>query len=151
MRQQTVDKYLIVRLCGVGALVRLAEVIEVCKQVTDRIDWQQTDLMAGIVGSLKFRNARIPVVDPTLRLGMESRFARDDQVVLVLSGTEGNCALLVDEVDGIAPASNFAECEIPLLLKFSLSGYYSKVILNRGEPMIVLEQDRFFGVSVDVA
>jgi len=151
MRQQVVDRYLIVRLSGVGCLLRLAEVVEVCKQIADQVDWQRADLSVGIVGSFNFRNASIPVVNPTLQLGLESGCSREDQAALVLSGAEGHWALLVDEVDGIAQASNFVACEIPLLLKNSISGYYSEIVLYRGEPMIVLEQDRFYGISVEVS
>jgi len=139
-----------VRIGGVGCLLNLNWIVEICEQIDLLLDFNHSDQRAGIVGSLSFRQTRIPVVDPTLFLGLDSHVAIGDRTALVLGSSEGNWAFVVDQVVEICPADRLVACEIPLLLKSSVAGYYSKIELFREEPVIVLDPEYFYGSAVGV-
>lgn len=142
---------LIVRIGGVGCLLDLTLVVEIREQIAGFFDFSYSDPELGIVGALNFRQTRIPVVDPCLRLDLNSTTSIEKKIALVLKSSEGNWALLVDRVEGISPADCFIACEIPPLLKTTTQEFYAKLELYRQEPMIVLEPERFYGSSVAVA
>lgn len=142
-----VARKLIFRLGETGYLLELDRVVEICEQVTDRFNPSRTDMGQGIVGSLQFRQSHIPVVDPALRLNTYSQLAITQKSALVLSGAEGNWALLVDRVEEITPADKFQACEIPPLLRNAIGGYYSQISLLVDEPMIHFDPERYYGFS----
>ncbi len=142
---------LIFRLGGIGFLLELADVVEVVDQIAAALNPGRSDLGQGIVSALLFRQTWIPAVDPTLKLDIVSEIQLKDKVAIILSGSEGNWALLVDQIEELSSADNFQSCEIPFLLKVSSMGFYSQIQLLHHEPMIVFEPERYYGsTSVSV-
>lgn len=142
-----VARKLIFRLGETGFLLDLDRVVEICEQLTEHFNPSLTDMGQGIVGSLHFRQTQIPVVDPALHLKTHSQLPITMKSALVLKGTEGNWALLVDRVEEISPADKFVTCDIPPLLKSAIAGYYSQVSLLGNEPMIHFEPEQYYGSS----
>lgn len=138
---------LIFHLGEVGFLLGLEEVVEICEHLTEKFNPSRTDMEQGIVGSLSFRQTQIPVVDPAFRLNTHSHLAITRKSALVLRGSEGNWALLVDRVGGIVPATKLAACDIPPLLRQSIEGCYSQISLIEDEPMIHFEPEKYYGSS----
>lgn len=136
---------LIFRLGRIGFVLDLGSVIEIYEQIDADLDLACSDLRVGIVGALNFRQTRIPVLDPTMHLAIKSEVAIPDKTALVLKSSEGNWALLVDQVEGVSPELDFKPCEIPPLLKVATSNYYSRIELLDGEPMIVFEPSQYYG------
>ena len=144
-------RYLMVRINEVGCLFDLNSVVEIREEIADLLDLRQTDQGSGIVGSLVFRQTRIPVVDPGLHLNLDSNTAPEDRTALVLKSAEGNWALLVDRVEKICPGDRFLSCDIPPLLKAASLGCYLKIGLIQEEPMVVLDSEQFYGSTAEVA
>lgn len=142
---RSVDRKLIFRLGGVGFLLDLDLLVEICEQLADGFNPTYSDLEQGIVGALQFRRTQVPVVDPALLLGIKSELRFSEKRALILKGTEGNWALLVDRVEEISSADRFVSCELPLLLKKSVSRGYTRVSLLAGEPMVHFETEYFYG------
>jgi len=139
-----------VRIGGVGCLLNLKWIVEICEQIEELLDFRHNDQHAGIVASLSFRQTRVPAIDPAMRLGLNSQTAIKDKAALVLKSSEGNWALLVDQVGEICPFDRLEVCEIPPLLKASIAEYYTKIELYQEEPMVVLDPDRFYGTAAGV-
>lgn len=139
------DRKLIFRLGEIGFLLDLADVVEVVEQIADDLDPARSDIGRGIVSALRFRRTWIPVVDPALKLDILSPVKLRDKTVIVLHGSEGNWALLVDQINKLTAAESFQPCEIPFLLKIATMGFYSQIQLLHDEPMIVFESERFYG------
>lgn len=142
---RSVDRKLIFRLGGIGFLLDLDQLVEICEQLTADFNPTHSDLDQGIVGSLEFRRTQVPVVDPTFVLGIKSELRFSEKRALILKGTEGNWALLVDRVEEISSADRFVSCELPLLLKKTAARGYSRVSLLAGEPMVHFETESFYG------
>ena len=140
-----VDRGLVFRLGSIGFLLDLVDVIEVVEQVSDSLDSSSSVIGLGIVSALEFRQTWIPVVDPTLRLDISSSIKMKDKVAVILRGSEGSWALLVDKVEEMAAACDFVSCEIPFLLKVSAMEFYSQIKLLHGEPLIVFEPELYYG------
>ncbi|MEA3361822.1 MAG: chemotaxis protein CheW [Thermodesulfobacteriota bacterium] len=138
-------KKLIFRLGKTGLLLELDEVVEVVEQIAGRLDSSRSDIGRGIVSALQFRQTWIPAVDPALKLDIFSEIMLKDKKAVILRGSEGNWALLVDQVDDLSAAEDFQSCEIPFLLKVSAMGFYSQIKLLHNEPMIVFEPERYYG------
>lgn len=141
------SRKLIFRLGKTGFLLDLDWVVEICEQFAGQFDASRTDLDQGIVGSFYFRQTNIPVVDPCLHLNSQSELAITEKTALILRGGEGNWTLLVDRVEEILPATMFQSCEIPPLLKKSITGYYSEISLLMNEPMINFEPEQYYGAA----
>ena len=136
---------LIFRLGEVLFLLELAHVVEVVGAAEKTLDSSRSDIRHGIVSALRFRNTWIPVVDPTLKLDIGSTVHMDAKVAIVLLGSEGNWALLVDAVSELSQVGNFKPCEIPFLLKVSATGFYSRVELLNDQPVVVFEPEQYYG------
>lgn len=139
------NRNLIFRLGGVGFLLELVDVVEVVNQITEALDPGRSDIGQGIVSALKFRQTWIPVVDPALKLDIFSVVKLKDKAAVILHGSEGNWALLVDQVEELSAVENFRPCEVPFLLKVAATGFYSQIKLLHNEPMIVFEPEYYYG------
>ena len=95
---------LVFRLEEIGFLLDLKDVVEIVEQISGLLDQQGSDLSRWIVAAFKFRETWIPAVDPAISLGMPCRTALQDKVAVVLKGSEGNWALLVDRVESVGGA-----------------------------------------------
>jgi len=140
-----VARKLIFRLGETGFLLDLERVVEICEQLTEHFNPGQTDLGQGIIGALTFRQTKVPVVDPALHLKTHSERAINEKSALILKGVEGNWALLVDRVEEIVSVDRLRTCEIPPLLKIAVDGYYSRISLLAGEPLIHFEPEPYYG------
>lgn len=139
------NRYLVFRLGGIGFLLDLAAVVEIINPISAALDPGRSDLGQGIVSALQFRQTWIPAVDPALRLDIFSAVKLQDKVAVILHGSEGNWALLVDQVEDLSAKKNFQACEIPFLLKVAALGFYSRLKLLQNEPMIVFEPELYYG------
>ncbi len=144
---RAVARHLVFRLNDIGFILDLTRVVEVREQIDDALDMSRSDLERGIVGALSFRQTRIPVVDPAIRLGLVMTTPFKNRIALVLNSPEGNWGLLVDQLGEICPATKFSCCEIPALLKRTLQNYYSEIVLSAGEPLIQFRPDDFYGAA----
>ena len=142
-----VARKLIFRLGAVGFYLDLSSVVEIREQVAELLDLTQSDLAAGIVGALEFRNTWVPAIDPAIRFDLTSVLPLSARTAVILSSPEGNWALLVDRAEEISPANRFQPCEIPPLLRVAVSNYYSQVELFDNEPLVRFEAERFYGSS----
>lgn len=136
---------LIFRLAEIGFYLDLSSVVEICEQVAGRLDLAQSDLAAGIVGALEFRNTWVPAIDPTIRFGLTSGLPLPARSAVILNSSEGNWALLVDRAEEICSADRFQPCEMPPLLSVAVGSYYSQVELFDNEPLVRFEPERFYG------
>ncbi len=139
------SKKLIFRLGEIGFVLELTAVVEVVEHLADSLDSSCSDLGRDIVSALLFRQALIPVVDPTLKLNIISPVELKDKIAIVLRSTEGNWALLVDKVEKMVVAKSFQPCEFPYLLRIATAGIYSQVKLFAGEPLVVFDPERYYG------
>lgn len=128
-----------------GFLLGLIDVVEVVEQIAEILDPGRSDIGRGIVSALQFRQTWIPVVDPALKLDIFSAVKLKDKVAVILRSSEGNWALLVDQIEELSAIENFQTCEIPFLLKVAAMGFYSQIKLLHNEPMIVFEPERYYG------
>lgn len=136
---------LIFRLGGIGFLLGVSDVVEVIEQIGGILDPGRSDIGMGIVSALQFRQTWIPVVDPMLKLDISSTVKMQDKVAVILSSSEGNWALLVDQVDLLSITDSLQPCQIPFLLKVASMSFYSQIKLLHNEPMIIFEPERFYG------
>ncbi|SHI53395.1 CheW-like domain-containing protein [Malonomonas rubra DSM 5091] len=141
---QSVARKLIFRVGETGFLLDLDRLVEICEQVAEKIDGNYVDAELGIIGALSFRQTQIPVIDPAITLGIETSCPLVDKRALVLKGSEGNWALLVDCVEEIVSIDKLDSCDIPPLLKPAIAAAYSQMSLFAGEPMVHFELDRFY-------
>ncbi|MDA3902628.1 MAG: chemotaxis protein CheW [Desulfuromusa sp.] len=139
------NRNLIFRLGGIGFLLELADVVEVVSQITEALDPGRSDIGQGIVSALQFRQTWVPVVDPALKLDVFSAVKLKDKAAIILHGSEGNWALLVDQVEELSAVENFKPCEVPFLLKVAAMGFYSQIKLLHNEPMIVFDPECYYG------
>ncbi len=138
-------RHLVFRIDDIGFVLDLTRVVEIREQIAGALDLSRTDLERGIVGALTFRQTRIPVIDPAIRLGLSPKTPIKQRVALVLNSPEGNWGLLVDQVGEIGPASKFSSCKMPALLKGTLQKFYSEILLLNDEPMVLFNPDNFYG------
>ncbi len=141
------ERKLLFRLDKVGFVLSLSHVVEICKRIDNDLNLSCRDLPQGIIGALHFRQTRIPVVDPTIRLDVSSPVPLQEKAILVLKSAEGNWGLLVDEIVGIKAGEQFDDCPLPPLLKGALSSYYQKILLCEDEPFIVFEPEHYYGLA----
>lgn len=139
------NKKLTFHLGGIGFLLDLSYIVEVIEQIHAIIDPNRSDIGRGIVSALEFRHTWIPVVDPAIKLGLNSPIKLKEKVVLVLNGTEGNWALVVDRVNELLDEESLIPCAIPFLLKIAAMGCYSQLMLLNDEPYVVFEPERHYG------
>lgn len=142
------DRMLVFRLAGVGFTVNLDAVVEVVEQVAGLLDRGRHDLSADIVGALYFRRTWIPAIDPTLRLELTSETVATEKVALVLSGPEGNWAVLVDAVVGIHPVGKFSPAMLSPLLKAFMGHKLAHIDLLEGEPLVRFVPEHYYGSVV---
>lgn len=140
-------KMLVFVLAGIRFVLDLDHVVEVLAQLSGRLDVQRSDLRQGIVAALGFRHTAIPVIDPTLSLGLVSDVDLTQRSALVLHGSEGNWAILVDRVEGLAPDTLFSRAEVPALLRTSPGYADIQVLLVEDAPLMVFEPERFYGIN----
>jgi len=145
----SIAKRLVFTLAGIRFVIDLDHVVEVLEQLSGRLDSQRSDLRHGIVAALTFRHTAIPLIDPTLMLGLVSAIPFAERSALVLRSSEGNWALLVDRVEGLAAAESFNKAAIPPLLKASADFANIEVMLAEGVPFVIFEPERFYGINQD--
>jgi len=142
---------LVTRIGGVGCLLDLDWVVEIRDEIAELLDFRHAEPNHGIIAAFNFRQTWIPAIDPALFLGLDSDVAFKNKTALILKGFEGNWALMVDQMLGIPPGERIAPCEMPPLLRTATRGFYSRLGLFHGEPMVVLEPELFYGPSVACA
>ena len=147
----TIGRVLVFTLAEIRFVLDLDHVVEVLEQLESRLDPGRSDLRHGIVAALDFRHTTIPAVDPTLKLGLVSATRYVDRVALVLRGSEGNWAVLVDQVEGLRSADTLERVSLPALLKAAPGYSGAQVMLADGVPLMVFEPERFYGINQDVA
>lgn len=140
-------KMLIFTLAGIRFVLDLDYVVEVLEQLSGRLDARRSDLRQSIVGALDFRHTAIPLVDPTLMLGLVSAIDISARNALVLRGSEGNWAILVDQVAGLAPVDSFSRAIVPALLQVVPGFACAEVMLAEDVPLMVFEPERFYGID----
>lgn len=144
---KAVGKMLIFVLADIRFVLDLDHVVEVLEQLSGRLDVQRSDLRQGIVAALEFRHTAIPVIDPTLSLGLVSAIGLNQRTALVLRGSEGNWAILVDRVEGLAPGTLFSRAHVPALLRAAPGCDDIQVLLVEDAPLMVFEPERFYGIN----
>ena len=146
----TTAKVLVFSLAEIRFVLDLDHVVEVLEQLEPRLDPGRSDLRQGIVAALDFRHTAIPAVDPTLKLGLVSATSYVDRVALVLRGSEGNWAVLVDDIEGLMSADTMVRATLPVLLKATPEYSGVQVMLADGVPLVVFEPERFYGINQEV-
>ncbi len=144
---RTIAKMLIFTLAGIRFVLDLDHVVEVLEHLAGRLDMQRSDLRQGIVAALAFRQTTIPVVDPTLPFGLVSDIGLSQRSALVLRGSEGNWAILVDRVEGLVPTAVFSRARVPMLLRATPGFADVQVLLVEDAPLMVFEPERFYGIN----
>lgn len=140
-------KMLIFTLAGIRFVLDLDHVVEVLEQMSGRLDSRRSDLRQGIVGAMEFRHTAIPIVDPTLMLGLVSTIDIFRRSALVLSGSEGNWAILVDRVEGLVSVDSFSRAIVPALLRAAQGFAHAEVMLAEEVPHMVFEPEQFYGIN----
>lgn len=144
---KAVGKMLIFVLAGIRFVLDLDHVVEVLEQQSGRLDVQRSDLRQGIVAALEFRHTAIPVIDPTLSLGLVSDIGMSQRSILVLRGSEGNWAILADRIEGLAPGTLFSRAHVPALLRAAPGWADIQVLLLEDAPLMVFEPERYYGIN----
>ena len=145
---QVGQRSLIFHIGDIGFLLDYQYIVEILGRVGDTFDFSRSDLQNNIVAAIEFRKTLIPVFDPGGFL-LESRgFKTQEKTTIVLHGTEGNWALIVDKVDELTGHEALMPCAIPDLLKLSSKGYYSDIRLINDKPYVVFEPENFYGAVV---
>lgn len=142
-------KALIFHLAGNGFVIDLQHVVEVFENLADLLDVGRSDLKSGIVAALNFRHTWIPAVDPTLELALVSSVLPEQRAALILRGSEGNWAILVDRVGSLVTIERPTFAVLPMLLRVSAAKAYQQVLLADEVPFVVFEPERFYGMSRD--
>lgn len=144
---EAVVRKLVFRLGEIGFSLDLAFVVEICQPIDDLFDASYVDATNWIVGALDFRNTRVPAVDPALALELVGCKALADRTALILTGPEGNWALLVDRVEAISPQDKFQPVESPPLLRSPANRLYAQLELFHSEPLVCLNPENFYAAS----
>jgi len=90
---------------------------------------------------VEFRGEAIPVVDLSGCFGLPASKS-GTRSMLVLYGELGFWGGVVDTVEGIRPAAEFAECGLSPLFALGEGTLYDKIDIWRSEPLIQLVPDR---------
>lgn len=141
------DKGLIFQLGDLVFFLDLGSIVEVVERVSECLDPGRSDLGQGIVSALEFRQTWIPVIDPALRLNILALEKIPDRSAIIVQGSEGNWALLVDRVVELVTRAACTPCPIPDLLKVSSMGYYSELLLYGNKPVVVFEPELYYGAD----
>lgn len=144
---ETNKRMLIFELAEISFALDLEHVVEVLENLDGLLDMNRSDLRHGIVAALDFRHTWIPAVDPTLQLALVSQFGLQDRVALVLRSSEGNWAILVDQVAQLMALEKLCPAEVPVLLKVNPGRSCHQVMLADRVPIVVFEPERFYGIS----
>jgi chemotaxis signal transduction protein len=139
------DRYLIFRLGENAFVLSLEAVVEVVDPVADKLVFARNDPASGIVAAFDFRCARIPVVDPAVCLNIASQGATDRKRLIVLQGTEGRWAILVDAITELVSAISLQPCAMTLLLQQVTGRLYNQLRLHKGEVLIVFDPENYYG------
>ncbi len=142
---RTPGKKLIFTLAETRFVLDLDHVVEVLEQLSGRLDFHRSDPQHGIIAALEFRHTIIPLIDPAGMLGLVSTIDYHQRSALVLRGSEGNWAILVDRVEGLAAADRFRRAIIPALLQATPDFARVEVVLAEDAPLMVFEPERFYG------
>jgi len=135
------------RLGDAGFLLGIQNLVEVLGSVSGLLDFSKNDLQNSIVAALDFRRTLIPAVDPARGFGIDSRVKLQDKIALVLGGSEGNWAILVDQVEELTGDEKLLPCAFPDLLRPAVEGVYTQVRLINDEPYVVFEPENFYGAE----
>ena len=144
------SKKLIFRLGKIGFLLDLAAIVEIVEDVENSLDSSCSDVGRGIVSAMCFRSALIPVVDPSFKLEVSTTVKLSEKIAIVLHGTEGNWAILVDQIGDVVEVSKFKTCEFPFLFRASAAGYYSQIMLYNDDPYVVYEPEHSYSADLIV-
>jgi chemotaxis signal transduction protein len=139
------ERFLVFRLGGNGFVLSLDDVVEVVDPIGDDLDYARNDPASGIIAALNFRCTWIPVVNPGLRLTLSPHCVSEARRAVVLEGSEGRWALLVDSIEELASAQALQSCEMSLLLQQVTAGLYHQLKLLNAEPLIVFEPELYYG------
>jgi chemotaxis signal transduction protein len=143
------DRFLVFRLGEYGFVLALDNVVEVVDHVIDKFDFKKKDPVFGIVAAFEFRQTLIPVVDPALRLGIKSPAGFEQKHVVVLQGSEGCWALLIDAIEELTSERNLQVCKLtPLLQKMTNLLLCNRLKMFKNEPLIVFSPEHFYGSQV---
>ena len=145
---QLESKKLIFRLGKIGFVLELSAVVEIVEHLAEDLDSSCSDLGRGIVSALSFRQALIPVIDPTIKLNIISPLNLKNKIAIVLWSSEGNWALVVDKIEKMVNANSFQACEVPHLLRIATTGFFYQVNLFAGEPLVVFDPDSYYGAAL---
>ncbi len=147
--EQGRQRSLIFYIGDIGFLLNYSYIVEVLGVVSDSLDFSRSDLANNIVASLEFRHTLIPVFDPFAFIGEASRLKIRERTIIILHGTEGNWALVVDTVDTLTGQEAIMPCSIPDFLKLSSRGCFSELRLIANRPYVVFEPENFYGAVND--
>lgn len=142
---QIEQRSLIFYIGDVGFLLQCLHIVEIVGEAGGTFDFRRSDVRNHIVAALDFRNTYIPVLDPASMLKISSSCSLREKEIIILRGSEGNWALVVDEVDVLTDHEALLPCAVPDLLKPSSEGCYSSIRLINNRPYVVFEPENFYG------
>lgn len=133
-------------LGDLGFCLDLHELVEICEGVEILTEPRLQDSFRAVCGGMIFRRTTIPVVDLRSRLGfVVTPEARQPVNALVLSSSEGNWALLVDEVEGFQPIAGMQDLDLPPMLVAPGWRCFKQIVLHQSRPFIKLDLHACYG------
>ena len=108
---------LVFRLGDYGFALPVDELAEIHQAGADEIDRKNTDLPAGCLGVLPWRDRRLEVYPLDGLLGLPVREVGDDTAILVVCGSEGYWGLACGRLEGLHPGRDFRSHALPELLE----------------------------------
>jgi chemotaxis signal transduction protein len=131
---------LVFRLAGIGFALPVDQLVEVCEVPISRMEYEVGETGARTRGRFNHRETLLTVFALAPALGLADRFRPEvGQVVLVLCGRAGFWGVVVDAIEGIFPAREFAPHPLPKLLERETPLPFERLLLWREEPLLGCE------------
>ena len=140
------SRRLLFRVGDLGFCLDLGELVEICEGIEILNEPRLRDSLQAVCGGMVFRRTMIPVVDLRSRLGLGAVSpARQPNNALVLRSSEGNWALLIDQVEGFQPSASMQDLDLPPLLLAPGWRCFEKIALYQARPFIKLDLQACYG------
>lgn len=124
----------------------LRELVEICEDIEVLTGPHPSDFGHAVPRAMVFRRTQIPLVDLRSRLGLVAApSTRKALNALVLSSSEGNWALLIDEVEGFQPTVSMQDLDLPPMLIAPGWRCFKQIALYQARPFIKLDLQACYG------
>ncbi|BCR04399.1 hypothetical protein DESUT3_14680 [Desulfuromonas versatilis] len=137
----TVGLKLVFRISGIGFALPIGSLVEIREEVQGWLDRSEAAPERGLLGRLPHRGEMIPVRDLRMGFRLPQSEPQPGELLLVLAKGVHRWGILADAIEGIFPDAEFRVHPLPWLLASQDSMPYGRVVVRKGEPLVLCEPD----------